>query len=156
MSVFPHYKVDEQPNKSPKRVTSQKEEKAMTRMLWLLSKVYHNWVAFHKIQMHSFLKVESLGRARCRKSWNQLQRVRFTKSTLRQASIKEKKGPSLGKINVKVPHQRRPYAMKFVDRSHEETEDNSDVPEARLGILPKTFTSSKRTTKLHSIHLPIS
>ena len=28
--------------------------------------------------------------------------------------------------------------------------DNSDVPEARLGILPKTYTSSKRTTKLHS------
>ena len=28
--------------------------------------------------------------------------------------------------------------------------DNSDVLEARHGILPKTFTSSKRTTKLHS------
>ena len=30
-----------------------------------------------------------------------IQRVRFTESTLRQASIREKKGPSLGK-NVKV------------------------------------------------------
>ena len=29
--------------------------------------------------------------------------------------------------------------------------DSSDVPEARLGTLPKTFTSSKRTTKLHFI-----
>ena len=28
--------------------------------------------------------------------------------------------------------------------------DSSDVPEARLGILPKTYTSSKRKTKLHS------
>ena len=28
--------------------------------------------------------------------------------------------------------------------------DNSDVPEARLGILGKTYTCSKRTTKLHS------
>ena len=28
--------------------------------------------------------------------------------------------------------------------------DSSDVPEARLGILPKMHTSSKRTTKLHS------
>ena len=40
-----------------------------------------------------------------------IQRVRFTKSTLRQASIREKKGPSLGKIrkiNVKIPHQRTP------------------------------------------------
>ena len=28
--------------------------------------------------------------------------------------------------------------------------DSSDVPEARLGILPKTFTSSKKKTRLHS------
>ena len=69
--LFPHYKVDEQPKKSRKRAASQKEEKVMTRMLWLLRKVYHNWVGYHKIQMHSFLKVESLRETRCRKSWNQ-------------------------------------------------------------------------------------
>ena len=51
-----------------------------------------------------------------------IQRVRFTESTLRQASIREKSGPSLGKMNVKAPHERNPYAMKFEDRSHEETE----------------------------------
>ena len=50
-----------------------------------------------------------------------IQRVRFTWSTPRHASIREKKGPSLGRINVKVPHQRSPNAMKFEDRSHEET-----------------------------------
>ena len=31
-------------------------------------------------------------------------------------------GPSLGKFQVKVPHQRSPYALKFEDRSQEETE----------------------------------
>ena len=46
-----------------------------------------------------------------------IQRVRFTKSTPCHASIREKKGPSLGKVNVKVLHQRSPYAMKFEDRS---------------------------------------
>ena len=51
-----------------------------------------------------------------------IQRVRFTQSTLCQASIREKKGPSLGKTNVKIPHQRSPHAMKFEDKSHEETE----------------------------------
>ena len=56
------------------------------------------------------------------KALETLEKVRFTKSTLRQASIREKKGPSLGKIQVKNPHQRSPYAMKFEDRSHEETE----------------------------------
>ena len=74
-----------------------------------------------------------------------IQRVRFTKSAQRQASVRETKGPSLGKINVKVPHQRSPYAVKFEDTSH-----SSDVPEARRGILLKTHTSSEKNTRLHS------
>ena len=37
-------------------------------------------------------------------------------------SIRENKGPSLEKIQVKIPQQRSPYAMKFEDRSQEETE----------------------------------
>ena len=51
-----------------------------------------------------------------------IRKVRFTKSTLRQASIREKKGPTLGKMQVKKLHQRSPCAMKFDDRSHGETE----------------------------------
>ena len=49
-----------------------------------------------------------------------IRRVRFTKATQRHANIREK-GPSLGKIQVKIPHQRSPYAMKFEDRSPEDT-----------------------------------
>ena len=72
--------------------------------------------------MHSFLNVESLGEARCRKSWNQFKgydslSIRYVKRVSR-----ERKDHRLGKINVKVPHQRSPYAMKFEDQSHEETE----------------------------------
>ena len=51
-----------------------------------------------------------------------IQRVRFTKVTRRHANIRENKGPSLGKIRVKVLHQRRPDAVKFEDRSQEEIE----------------------------------
>ena len=80
-----------------------------------------------------------------------IRKVRFIQSTLRQASIREKKGPWFGKVQVKNPHQRSPYVMKFGHWSHEKTErDNSDAPEARRGTLPKTFTSSKRMTKRHS------
>ena len=50
-----------------------------------------------------------------------IRRVRFTQSSLRQASIRKNKGPSLGKIQVKLPHPRSPYAVKFEDRSQEET-----------------------------------
>ena len=89
--------------------------------------------------MHSFLKVESLGETRCRKSWNQFKRVRFTKSTLRHASSREKKGPSLGKIKVKVPPQRSPYAMEFEDRSHEETERQQRCARSKAWNLAKNI-----------------
>ena len=57
----------------------------------------------------------------CTKILGSIRRVRFTKATQRHANIRENKGPSLGKIQVKVPHQRSPYALKFEDRSQEET-----------------------------------
>ena len=57
-----------------------------------------------------------------RKVLGSIRRVRFTQSTLRQASIREKEGPSIEKIHVKIPHQRSPYAMKCEDRPQEETE----------------------------------
>ena len=81
--------------------------------------------------------------------WEPTPKVRFTESTLRHVSIQEKKGPSLGKTNVKVPHQRSPYAMKLEDTGPmKRLKDNSD--EAWLGILLKTFTSSKKKSRLHS------
>ena len=67
---------------------------------------------------------------------NAIQRVRFTKSTLRRASIRENKGPSLGQIQVKPRHQGSPYAIKIRGSVPRRLNDSSDVPEARLGILP--------------------
>ena len=121
-----------------------KKKKTTTRMRWLLWTSYHNWVASRKTRMRWFLK-------RSQKVWGSIWKVRFTLSTPRQATIREKKGPSIGKIQVKAQPQRSPYAMKFEDRSREETEDKSDVPKARLGIFSKTCTSSERTTKLHCV-----
>ena len=118
-------------------------------MLWLVWKVYHQWVVYHKIQMHSFLKVESLGENPMQKVSETMQWVRFTKSTLRHASIWEKKGPPLGKINVKVP-QRSPYAVKFEDRSHEETERQQRCARSKAWNLAKTYISSNKKTRLHS------
>ena len=47
------------------------------------------------------------------KSFGINRKVRFTQSTQLQASIREKKGPSLGQIQVKPQHQRSPYAIKI-------------------------------------------
>ena len=37
----------------------KKDEKATTRLQWLLKKLYHNWVASRKTRRHRFLKVEN-------------------------------------------------------------------------------------------------
>ena len=51
-----------------------------------------------------------------------IRRVRITKATQPHANIRENKGPSHGKIRVKIPPQRSPCALKFEDRSQEEIE----------------------------------
>ena len=76
-----------------------------------------------------------------------IQRVRLTKSTLRHASIREKKGPSLGKLNVNVPHQRSPYAMKFEDRSHEVTERQQRCARSKAWNLGKNTYKVKEKDK---------
>ena len=133
--------------KSRKKSYFPKEEKAMTRMLWLLGKVNHNWVVYHKIQMHSFLKVESLGETRCRKFWNQFRGYDSLSLRYVEASIREKKGPSLGKINVNVLHQRSPCAVKFEDRSHEQTERQQRCARSKAWNLAKNIFKLKEEDK---------
>ena len=41
---FPHWKVEEQPNKSRQRV--------VTKVQWLLWKMYDSWVAYHRTLSH--------------------------------------------------------------------------------------------------------
>ena len=72
-----------------------------------------------------------------------IQKVRLTLSTLRQASIQEKKGPSLGKIQVKNPHQRSPNAMTFEDGSHEETERQQRCARSKAWNLAKNIYKLK-------------
>ena len=50
-----------------------------------------------------------------------IQRVNFTKAIARHTKIRDQ-NPSLGYICPGEPHQRRPKAPKFEDRSQEETE----------------------------------
>ena len=78
---------------------------------------------------------------------NAIQRVRFTESTLRHASIRYKKGPSLGKIQVKPRHQRSPYAVKFEDRSHEETERQEGCAQSKAWDLAKNIYKLKANDK---------
>ena len=111
---FPHHKVDEQPKKKPKngyyshkrRESDDKNAVAIVKTVSQLGCVSQDSDA-----------LVSQGRKSrgnpMQRVLEPIQRVRFTKSTLRQASIRDKKEPSFGKINVKVPYQRSPHAVKF-------------------------------------------
>ena len=57
-----------------------------------------------------------------------------------------RKDHRLGKIQVKVPHQRSPYAVKFEDRSHEETERQERCAQSKAWDLAKNIYKLKRTT----------
>ena len=99
---FPHWKVEEQPNQTPKQ-GDDKSAVAVVKSVRQLSCVSQDTEPPDSATIS-------------RKGTNVLEpfrRVRFTGAALRQANIREKEGLSLGKIQVKVPHQRSPYAMKF-------------------------------------------
>ena len=76
--------------------------------------MYDSWVVYHRTPSRRNLQ-RFHGRAQ--KYWDQfIRRVRFTKAALRQANIIENKCPSMKNIQVKLPHQRSPYAVKIEDR----------------------------------------
>ena len=67
-----------------------------------------------------------------------MQRVRLTRAALRQANIRENKGPSLGKS---------PYAMKFEDRSPEETARQERCARGDASELAKKIYKLKKEGK---------
>ena len=72
-----------------------------------------------------------------------IRRVRFTSATLRHANIRENKGPSPNEIQVKLPHQRSPYALKFEERSQEETERQERCARGDAWRLAKNILKEK-------------
>ena len=149
LCLFRHHKVDEQTNKKPKkghhsnkgRESDDKNAVAIVRIvpqLGCASQDSEALVSQSGKQSRGNPMQEVLGSIR---------KVRFTQSTLRHASIREKKGPSVGRINVKNPHQRSPYAMKFEDRSHEETERQQRYAQSKAWNLAKNIYKLKEKDK---------
>ena len=142
--LFPHYKVDEQPNKKQKkghfpkgRESEDKSVVAIVKSVSQLSCVSQDSDALVSQETKEFREDPM------QKVLNAIRKVRFTRSTLRQASIREKKGPSLGKINV-VPRQRSTYAMEFEERSHEETGRQQRCVQSKAWDLAKKYIQAQR------------
>ena len=132
--LFPHYKGAT----SPKRKETDDKNVVVTIGVW-----------FARFGSTGFLEVESLGETRCKKFWHQFEGYDLPSPTpTPQASVGEKKGLSLGKTNVKVPHQRSPYAVKFVDRFHEETERQQRCARSKAWNLVKNVDKLKEKDKV--------
>ena len=141
---FPHRKVEEQPNKKPKK-GGDKSAVAMVKEVRQLGCVSQD------TEPPESSPIPRKGT----KVLGPIRRVRFTKATQRHANRRESRGASLNKIPVKLPHQRSPYAVKFEDRSQEETERKERCARGDAWRLANTALSSKKRTKLPSSHLPL-
>ena len=108
---FPHWKVEEQPNKKPKK-DGDKNAVATVKDVRQLGCVLQDTEPRQSSSI-SRTGTEVLGPIR---------RVRSTRAAPRYADIRENKGPSMKKKKVKLLHQRSPHAVKFEDRSQEEIE----------------------------------
>ena len=133
---FPHCKVKEQPNKRPKN-GGDKSAVAILKDARQLGCVFQNTEPPESLPiLLNHTKV--LGPIR---------RVRSTRAALRHANIRENKGPSLGKIQVKHFHQRSLYAVKFEDRSEEETQRQERCARGDAWRLAKNIYKLKGTDK---------
>ena len=94
---FPHHKLDEQPNKKPKKgYYSQRRRGSDDKNVVAIVKIVPQLGCVSQDSETSGLpkSVKYLGNPR-QKVLRPIRKVRLTKSTLRYASIREKKGPSL-------------------------------------------------------------
>ena len=134
--LFPHCKVEEQPNKKQKK-GDDKSAVAIVKDVRQLGCVLKDSEPPESVTI-SRKDTNVLGPIR---------RVRFTRAALRQANIRENKGPSLNNIQVKLPHERSPHAVKFEDRSQEETESQERCARGDAWRLAKNIYKLKEKDK---------
>ena len=76
-----------------------------------------------------------------------IRRVRFTKATQRHASIRDNKGSSLGKIQVKSSSSTQSYDLTLEERSQEETERQERCARGDAWRLAKNISKLQETDK---------
>ena len=92
--LFPHYKVDEHTNKKPKNYFREMRESDNKNVVAIVKSVSQLGCVSQDSDELLSQGIKSRG-SPMQKVLEPIQRVRFTKSTLRQASMREKKGPPL-------------------------------------------------------------
>ena len=108
----------------------------------------HNWVASRKTRRHWILKeANKPGETRCNKSWDRFEE--YDSLSLRNVkhNIRDNKGPSLEKIQVKGSHQGSPHAVKLEDRFQEKTERQQRCARSKAWDLVKNIYMLKEKDK---------
>ena len=106
--LFPHHEIDEQPNRKPKECYySHKRKESDDKNAVAIVKIVPQLGC---VSQDSVALVSQRGKQSRRNPMQKVlgsnRKVRFTQSSLRQASIREEKGPSVGKIEVTLPAAR--------------------------------------------------
>ena len=140
--LFQHHKDEEQPNKKPKK-GDDKSAVAIVKSVRQLSGVSQD------TEPPDSATISGKGT----KVLEPIGRVRFTRAALRHANIRENEGPSLGQIQFKLSHQRSPYAVKFEDRSQEETERQERCAHGDAWRLAENIYKLKKKERANSIRL---
>ena len=115
--------------------------RVVTKVQWQQWKMYDSWVVYDKTLSRRNLQW-FYGRAQ--KSWDQFdeydsQELRCVKQTSEKTKVHRWE-----KFQVKLPHQRSPYAVKFEDRSQEETERQERCARGDAWRLAKNIIQAQR------------
>ena len=106
--------------------------------------MHDNWVACFRTQSR-----QNIGRflRKCTKVLRSIRLVRFTRAKQRLANIRESTGPSIGKVQLKVLHQRSLYSSNFEDRSQEEIDRQERCARGDAWRLAMNFLKLKEKDK---------
>ena len=94
--LLPHFKVDDNQIKGRRKAISQKEGKVKTKAVAIVRSVQQLDCVSRDLDALASQGTKEFRGNPMQKVLNAIQRVRFTVSTLRLASVRDKKGPSLG------------------------------------------------------------
>ena len=135
--TFPHWKVEEQPNRRPKK-GGDKSAVAVVKSVRQLGCVSQD-AKPPKSATISWKSTKVSGPNR---------QVRFTRAALRQANIRKSKGPSLSFTSQKFSSAQS-LRRKFEDRSQEETERQERLARGDAWKLAKNVYKPEETEIKH-------
>ena len=136
--------------KSQRKATiPTKEEISDDNNAVAIVKIVQNWVASRKTRKHWFLKEGNIpGENPMQRVLGPIRRIRFTQSTLLQASIREQKGPSLRKIASQKSSSAKSLRYGNLRTGPMKSlKDDTDAPEARHETLPTNTYKLKEKDK---------